>query len=180
MQMAARRSGIFAQRLHSMITFQCPNGHSLSCPSDRAGRKARCPKCEAEVTVPEATDQVEKTGSSLSGLDSDDSIAFLCPNGHKLNGPAAMQGKPGQCPHCKERFIIPDYEEPEELDEFADSRLSLSDVGGFDDLVAGSSLSTGGSMATSSSGTSSAGAVRRWFLDATALRMALESAGQRH
>ena len=31
----------------------------------------------------------------------------MCPNGHKLHGPASLQGKPGQCPHCKSRFLIP-------------------------------------------------------------------------
>ena len=44
-------------------------------------------------------------------------FVFLCPNGHKLNGPPSLKGKPGQCPHCGERFRIPsddDLEEPEE------------------------------------------------------------------
>src|SRR5687768_12612727 len=27
-------------------------------------------------------------------------FVFLCPNGHKLNGPPSLKGKPGQCPHC--------------------------------------------------------------------------------
>ena len=35
-------------------------------------------------------------------------IVFLCPNGHKLNGPATLKGKPGKCPHCDTRFLIPD------------------------------------------------------------------------
>ena len=38
-------------------------------------------------------------------------ITFLCPNGHKLSGPASLQGKPGQCPHCSSKFVIPDYSE---------------------------------------------------------------------
>jgi hypothetical protein len=34
-------------------------------------------------------------------------FAFLCPNGHRLHGPASMVGKPGQCPHCQIRFLVP-------------------------------------------------------------------------
>lgn len=35
------------------------------------------------------------------------SIAFLCPNGHKLNGPEKLAGRLGQCPHCNTKFQIP-------------------------------------------------------------------------
>jgi hypothetical protein len=41
-------------------------------------------------------------------------FVFLCPNGHKLNGPPSMKGKPGQCPHCGARFRIPTDEDLEE------------------------------------------------------------------
>ena len=37
-------------------------------------------------------------------------ISFLCPNGHKLSGPISLQGRPGLCPKCKTKFLIPDYE----------------------------------------------------------------------
>jgi hypothetical protein len=40
-----------------------------------------------------------------------DSIVFLCPNGHKLNGPSRLAGRLGQCPHCGMRFQIPPLEE---------------------------------------------------------------------
>ena len=35
-------------------------------------------------------------------------FVFLCPNGHKLNGPPSLKGKLGQCPHCVAKFRIPD------------------------------------------------------------------------
>jgi len=38
-------------------------------------------------------------------------IVFLCPNGHKLNSPASLQGKAGQCPHCGAKFIVPSYDD---------------------------------------------------------------------
>jgi hypothetical protein len=40
-----------------------------------------------------------------------DIIVFYCPSGHKLNAPSRLQGNPGQCPHCGEKFRIPSYEE---------------------------------------------------------------------
>jgi len=44
-------------------------------------------------------------------MNQEEIIEFLCPNGHKLSGPASLQGRPGQCPHCQSKFVIPDYSE---------------------------------------------------------------------
>ncbi len=52
-----------------------------------------------------------KTSSVVSGSVREESIVFLCPNGHKLNAPRRMQGRAGQCPHCGAKFIIPNLEE---------------------------------------------------------------------
>jgi hypothetical protein len=46
-----------------------------------------------------------------------DLIVFLCPNGHRLNGPASLEGKPGQCPHCGTKFRVPSRDDPIEDDE---------------------------------------------------------------
>lgn len=46
-----------------------------------------------------------------------DNIVFLCPKGHKLNAPARLQGKPGKCPHCGERFLVPILEEAADVSE---------------------------------------------------------------
>jgi hypothetical protein len=44
-------------------------------------------------------------------------FVFLCPNGHKLNGPPSLKGKLGQCPHCNAKFRIPEDEpEPEVIE----------------------------------------------------------------
>jgi hypothetical protein len=51
---------------------------------------------------------------SGKGLPAGEVFVFLCPNGHKLNGPPTMKGKAGQCPHCGAKFRIPDDDEPEE------------------------------------------------------------------
>ncbi len=44
-------------------------------------------------------------------------IAFLCPNGHRLVGPARLQGQAGQCPHCGARFLVPMLNEMERVEE---------------------------------------------------------------
>jgi hypothetical protein len=47
----------------------------------------------------------------------DGEVVFLCPNGHRLHGPAEMVGRPGQCPHCKVRFLIPSPDEVSDEEE---------------------------------------------------------------
>jgi hypothetical protein len=61
-------------------------------------------------------------------------FVFLCPNGHKLNGPPSLKGKPGQCPHCGARFVIPEDDEVPPDDDIS---------GGFqdeDDIPAGEAV----------------------------------------
>jgi len=53
----------------------------------------------------------EGSGSASPQQSGDDIIVFYCPSGHKLNAPSRLQGKPGQCPHCGEKFSIPSYED---------------------------------------------------------------------
>lgn len=119
------------------IEFLCPSGHRISAPDDRAGRIASCPRCNARFRIPStsgATAELLSQTSSPAGVgtkptagsgelqlsddesyqeSADDLIAFLCPNGHRLTGPARLQGKPGECPHCGEKFRIPFIGEPE-------------------------------------------------------------------
>src|SRR4029077_7759353 len=58
-------------------------------------------------------------------------IVFLCPNGHRLHGPAALVGRPGQCPHCQVRFLIPSPEDVPDDDEAEvdqDASISLDEI----------------------------------------------------
>ena len=142
------------------IEFLCPNGHRLSSPEASSGRPGRCPKCQAVFRVPqqggaratpsdsghslsnleEAESLSARTSSSKLGIDvppgqrnggaNDEVIVFLCPNGHKLNGPVNMQGKPGQCPHCGAKFIIPSYDDPAEEGslEIVDDDVTLGEL----------------------------------------------------
>lgn len=100
------------------ITFLCPNGHQLTARQERAGKSGECPKCHSKFIVPdpgaEDAEQELDTDPSAPESPGDDTIEFLCPNGHRLTGPASLQGKPGKCPHCGARFVIPSYDEPDE------------------------------------------------------------------
>ncbi len=126
-----------------MIKFLCPNGHQLSAPENLAGKPGKCPKCSTAFVVPRPEEDedleppvAEKTAAAAAaapaaatqaaiGMGSGkgkgtakDAFVFLCPNGHKLNGPPSLKGKPGQCPHCGAKFRIPaddDLETPAEL-----------------------------------------------------------------
>ena len=129
-----------------MIKFQCPSGHPLSAPENLAGRTGKCPKCGSSFIIPRPADaQPSGPGLSASGFglaaggstvtpamgsgsnlaNKEEIFVFLCPNGHKLNGPPSLKGRPGQCPHCGARFLIPtddDLEqEEEESEEYDDA-----------------------------------------------------------
>jgi len=70
----------------------------------------------ATAAGPAVATQMPELGSGKN-LPAGEVFVFLCPNGHRLNGPPSMKGKAGQCPHCGARFRIPtdeDVEAPEE------------------------------------------------------------------
>jgi hypothetical protein len=119
-----------------MIKFLCPSGHPLNAPENLAGKSGKCPKCNLSFIVPRPDEAgadgqtVAASGSALTpAMGSGKNLAgggeifvFLCPNGHKLNGPPSLKGKAGQCPHCGARFIIPTDEDLEEAEQHAAGR----------------------------------------------------------
>jgi hypothetical protein len=124
----------------SVVKFLCPNGHPLNAPLNLVGKAGKCPKCGTAFVVPApepedapasqpaptGSGRLAETGSAPrldikmgSGIKPGPGVqphqevfVFLCPNGHKLNGPPSLKGKLGQCPHCGAKFRIPD-DEPE-------------------------------------------------------------------
>lgn len=109
------------------IQFLCPNGHAIRCPDEQAGRAAKCPKCGVKFRIPElseleAAEERAPAGAAEEGpghgVSAQQQIEFLCPNGHRLHGPASLQGRPGQCPECGSKFRIPSYDDvPDEAEE---------------------------------------------------------------
>jgi Zn finger protein HypA/HybF involved in hydrogenase expression len=81
------------------------------------------PQSEPEISGSQASGSIDLNLQTNSGSAKSDKgsnvFVFLCPNGHKLNGPPTLKGKAGQCPHCGARFRIPsdDDLEPEEVSE---------------------------------------------------------------
>ncbi len=139
-----------------VIKFLCPNGHQLNAPENMAGKKGKCPKCQSAFVVPtleevaaaEAEGQSEPQEPSVAvdasagelsnvaasasgkGPPPGDLFIFLCPNGHRLNGPPSLKGKPGKCPHCGARFRIPTDEEDETPEEAAGGQQPMQVVVG--------------------------------------------------
>ena len=123
------------------IQFMCPNGHTLSAPDHHAGKEGKCPKSDSEFLVPEleefaaAVEEEDESAEIPTEVTSEtpakeDQIVFLCPNGHKLSGPSSLKGKPGQCPHCDSKFVIPsdDDEEEDEEEEVAEEPVEAEEV----------------------------------------------------
>ena len=125
-----------------VIEFLCPQGHKIRCSDDRVGKPAKCPKCGVKFYVPSpdddlsdsdawATAPAETSNTPASGSTGTlkDQIEFLCPNGHRVWAPLALQGRAGQCPDCGSRFHIPtlaDYEEtPLDIVSSEDSVVNL-------------------------------------------------------
>lgn len=129
------------------ITFNCPQGHRLTCPDELAGKPGKCPKCGAVVRVPpgnaavvaasasktladEPASRLEMAEDGVTASDlAADQIIFLCPNGHRLHGSASLAGHPGQCPDCGVRFLVPNVEEDEEQEPYVEEdSVSLDDI----------------------------------------------------
>lgn len=71
--------------------------------------------------------EVPRAGRDTT-LTGEPQIEFLCPSGHRLHGPASLQGQPGECPECATKFRIPNYDdvsEQEEVVEGAQQEISL-------------------------------------------------------
>lgn len=134
-----------------VIEFLCPNGHKISCQAEQAGKAAKCPRCGVKFRIPNSTeleiDELTGLTANLGTPDFVDSslmpkqpagatagkkepeIEFLCPNGHRLHGPASLQGQPGACPECGSRFRIPTYEDVP-VEEPAEQDLGVGHIDG--------------------------------------------------
>jgi hypothetical protein len=95
---------------------------------------------DSGVSRPEFTDSEASSRKlpAIGGVEPKERpIEFLCPSGHRLHGPASLQGKPGECPECGSRFRIPTYGDVSAEEEAAREIV----LGRIDDR-AGSGLTT--------------------------------------
>lgn len=83
---------------------------------DTGGKKAS----DSDIGKTEAPDGVSSTDQAsaedaageVQVRPSNSEFEFLCPNGHRLQGPLSLQGYPGQCPECGSKFRIPEANLP--------------------------------------------------------------------
>ncbi len=98
---------------------------SASVPADV--EQGSTVSAESSETPPETLAETPASGSRIGGESkitgngsskqlpataqlNPNNIVFLCPNGHRLNGPSKLAGRLGQCPHCHTKFQIPPLE----------------------------------------------------------------------
>ena len=110
-----------------------PNPFSFLSPQgDENGPDSAAPDDEGpgpteEQETPAREDELQ-IGEGPAGADE---IVFLCPNGHRLHGPANLVGRPGQCPHCQVRFLVPspeDVPDDDEVEAEQDESISLDEI----------------------------------------------------
>ncbi|HUY31272.1 MAG TPA: hypothetical protein VMV69_00720 [Pirellulales bacterium] len=93
--------------------------------ADSAASDDQEPEPAEEQEAPAREDELQ-IGEGPAGADE---IVFLCPNGHRLHGPASLVGRPGQCPHCQVRFLIPSPEDvPDDDEAEQDESISLDEI----------------------------------------------------
>ncbi|MGE0606931.1 MAG: hypothetical protein AB7O62_07550 [Pirellulales bacterium] len=107
-----------------VIRFHCPNGHVLTSPDELAGKRGKCPDCGITLQIPGPDETATGEAAPTEPVPAqDDTIVFLCPNGHRLHGSRKLEGKAGQCPHCGARFRVPSHDDPPDDDDDAPSQI---------------------------------------------------------
>ena len=103
------------------IEFSCNSCHQIvTVPALHAGKKGRCPNCQAVIQIPKSAPQPtapapqpqQKTQTNPvavpAATNATGKIDFRCPTcGHGAKAPASAAGLQGQCPKCKSVVQIP-------------------------------------------------------------------------
>ncbi|HWC89208.1 MAG TPA: hypothetical protein VG433_06125 [Pirellulales bacterium] len=117
-------------------TFRVPELSSVPAGGGSSPQLAAGGSAPRNVPIPLDSSPGSTTGSAPSLLDIEEpavpenpikpyndgdavgehEVVFLCPEGHHLSGATSLGGKPGECPVCHTKFIVPseeDLSEPE-------------------------------------------------------------------
>lgn len=86
-------------------------------PATPPGDSSKVPAAPPAVAEPELFLADDSAGGD------DSHIVFLCPNGHRLHGPARLAGQPGQCPECGIKFLVPSPDDELSEDPVVDQEL---------------------------------------------------------
>jgi len=84
-----------------MIKFKCNNcNHQIGAPEKYAGKRVRCPKCKAPISVPEPVGK--------ASAQKPETIKFRCPScNQKIGITPEYAGKRVRCAKCKNPLIVP-------------------------------------------------------------------------
>lgn len=85
-----------------------------------AAEKAKAEAAEkqkAAATSPVVPEEKPKDAAPQGVAVVEELIEFACPNGHQLSATVDQAGKPGTCPECGTRFLVPEPDEDEDEEE---------------------------------------------------------------
>ncbi|MHC4478955.1 MAG: rhomboid family intramembrane serine protease [Planctomycetota bacterium] len=97
-----------AQPDQQFIRLVCACGKRIKAPASDAGKTGRCPKCNAELKIPDIAKAQPKKTSAPTPKPADDLIRFTCSCGKRVKVPVTFAGKTGRCPKCSTPLKIPE------------------------------------------------------------------------
>lgn len=86
------------------IRISCPEGHKLVIREEHAGKKIRCPKCQAIMQAPAGDAEAAATVSVPKKVRRP---AFVCPSGHRFLVRSDQFGQQVSCPLCEQTVRTP-------------------------------------------------------------------------
>jgi hypothetical protein len=82
------------------ISVTCSCGKKISAPGKLAGKRVKCPSCQAAVKIPDA-DQGKHAGRPAT------KVVLHCRCGRKSAAPAHLAGTSVKCPGCGKPIRVP-------------------------------------------------------------------------
>jgi hypothetical protein len=91
------------------ILVTCVCGTSARAPDDAAGKRGKCPKCGAIITVPEsgAGGELLRAAPAPTTSKKHESILFTCACGSRCRVGHSAAGRQGKCPACGQVITVP-------------------------------------------------------------------------